>query len=247
MKAIVLAGGQGLRLRPLTDDRPKPMVLINGKPLAEIQLTWLRKHVELERVAFACRHRWEKLKDYFGAQFEGVPIDYVVEPDALGTGGGIRNALVQLGIGDEDVLIANGDVVTDLPLSRMVEFHRANAAIVTMLLVPYRSPYGVVRIDKLRVVRKFEEKPEFPDTWINGGVYIVQAKKLLSSLPQKGDVERETFPKLTEYGEIAAYPYYGFWRALDSLKDLSEVEHELVVAKPGMPSGPREDAGSRRS
>jgi len=247
MKAIILAGGQGLRLRPLTDDRPKPMVFVNGKPVAELQLAWLRKNVELDRVAFACRHHWEKLKEHFGGQFEGVPIDYVVETDALGTGGGIRNALVQLGIGDEDVLVINGDIVTDLPLSRMIEFHRSNLAIVTMLLVPYRSPYGVVRIDKLRMVRKFEEKPEFPDTWINGGVYVLQAKKLLRFLPKKGDVERETFPKLTEYGEISAYPHYGFWRALDSLKDLSEVQQELVVAKPGAPSGPRTDAISRPS
>jgi glucose-1-phosphate cytidylyltransferase len=98
---------------------------------------------------------------------------------------------------------------------------------VSMLLVPYKSRFGIVHIDKLKVVRKFEEKPEFTDIWINGGVYIINAQKILKHLPEKGDIERETFPKLVQYAEIVSYPYYGFWNLIDSIKDLHEVEHEL--------------------
>jgi len=228
LRAIILAGGFGLRLRPLTDDKPKAMVPINGKPIAEIQLSWLKKNIMLEQVIFACSHKWEKLKEYFGREYGKIPIHYVVEDQPLGTGGAIKNVIHNLNIHDEDLLVMNGDVITSLPLSRMIDWHKSAQTIVTMLLVPYRSPYGVVHIDKLRMVRKFEEKPEFPDFWINGGIYIIQAKRLIPFLPDKGDLERETFPKLVQYGEVSAYPFYGMWRAIDSIKDLREVEDEMT-------------------
>ena len=78
-----------------------------------------------------------------------------------------------------------------------------------------------------RLSRKFEEKPEFPDVWINGGVYVANVKRLMKYLPEKGDIERETFPKLVPYGEITSFPYYGNWWYVDSMKDLQEVEVEL--------------------
>lgn len=229
LKAVILTGGQGLRLRPLTDDRPKAMVPVNGRTIAEIQLEWLKKNAELELVTFACGYRWERLKQHFGSNYQGTPIEYVIEEQPLGTGGAIKNAILSLNERDDDILVINGDVITHFSLSRMIEFHRASQTMVSMLLVPYRSPFGVVRINKLRMVRKFEEKPEFPDVWINGGVYLMQTKRIEHFLPDRGDVERETFPKLVQYGEVAAYPYYGFWRVLDTIKDLREVEKELVI------------------
>jgi len=227
LKAIILAGGFGLRLRPLTDDRPKAMVQVNGRPIAEIQLSWLKQNIKLEQVIFACSHKWERLKEYFGNEYDGIPIDYVVEDQPLGTGGAIKNVIHSVNIWDEDTLVMNGDIVTNMPLSRMIDWHISAQTIVTMLVAPYRSPYGVVHIDKLRMVRKFEEKPEFPNIWINGGIYIIQAKRLMPFLPDKGDIELETFPKLVTHGEVSAYPFYGMWRAIDSIKNLREVEDEL--------------------
>ncbi|MCP8307141.1 MAG: nucleotidyltransferase family protein [archaeon] len=237
MKAIILAGGFGLRLRPLTDDKPKAMVPVNGKPIAEFQLSWLKQNIRLEQVTFACGHKWERLKEYFGSEYDNIPIDYMVEDQPLGTGGAVKNVIHSINIGDEDVLVMNGDVITNMLLSRIVDWHISSQTIVTMLLVPYRSPFGVVHIDKLRTVRKFEEKPEFPNIWINGGIYIIQAKRLMPFLPEKGDIERETFPKLVQYGEISAYPFYGMWRAIDSIKDLKEIEAELasIELKPSQP------------
>src|SRR5271167_3081054 len=86
LKALILAGGQGLRLRPLTDDKPKPLVAVGGKPIAEWQLDWLIKNVELKQATFLCGYKWTRLKEYFGSDYKGVRIDYSVEDSPLGTG-----------------------------------------------------------------------------------------------------------------------------------------------------------------
>jgi len=234
LKALILAGGQGLRLRPLTDDKPKPLVAVNGKPIAEWQLDWLIENVELEQATFLCGYKWTRLKEHFGSDYRGVRIDYSVEEAPLGTGGAFRKAIAGAKIGDEDVLMMNGDIITDLPLGGMVAAHSSAKShpTITLLLVPYRSRFGIVHIDKQNLVKRFEEKPEFQDVWINGGVYVADPKRLMAHLPEKGDIERETFPKLVVSGEIMAYPYRGFWSLIDSVKDIQEAEKELK-ARPG--------------
>lgn len=230
MRAILLAGGLGMRLRPLTDDRPKALIPVNGRPISEYQIDWLIKEGGIDAVTFACGYKWEKLKEHFGSSFKGVPIDYSVESEPLGTGGGVKKALLT---NQSDVLtvVTNGDIITDLPLKRMVEAHRQAGEIsASMLVVPYRSRFGVVKIDKLKVVRGFEEKPAFPDVWINGGVYVLNAKRAPRYLPDKGDIERETFPNLVTRGELLSYPYYGEWVFVDSIKDLTELENSMRAA-----------------
>ncbi len=227
MKAVVLAGGLGMRLRPLTVDKPKAMIEVNGRPISEYQIEWLAKEAGIEQLIFACGYKWERLQEHFGSNFQGIPIEYSVETEQLGTGGAIKKAISTRG-SDESFIVANGDIVTDLPLTRMVEAHRqAGEITASMLVVPYRSRFGVVKIDKLKMVRGFDEKPAFPDVWINGGVYILNARKALKYLPDKGDMERETFPKLVDHGELLSYPYYGDWWFIDSVKDLKEIEASL--------------------
>jgi len=229
LKALILAGGQGLRLRPLTDDKPKPLVAVNGKPIAEWQLDWLIKNVELEQATFLCGYKWTRLKEHFGTSYAGVRIEYSVEDTPLGTGGAFRKAMKAAKMGDENVVMMNGDIVTDLKLGEMVAAHTSASShpTITLLLVPYKSRFGIVHIDKQNLVKRFEEKPEFPDVWINGGIYVANAKRILPNLPGKGDIERETFPKLVGSGKIMAYPYRGFWSLIDSIKDIQEVEKEL--------------------
>ncbi|HUH82662.1 MAG TPA: nucleotidyltransferase family protein [Nitrososphaerales archaeon] len=230
MKAIVLAGGLGMRLRPLTDDKPKALVQVKGRPISEYQIEWLVKEGGVDGVTFACGYKWEKLKEHFGSNFLGIPIEYSVEEEPRGTGGAIRKALELSNPGDLAV-VTNGDIITDLPLKRMIDAHRQAGEIsASMLVVPYRSRFGVVKIDKLKMVRDFDEKPAFPDVWINGGVYLLNTKKVLKSLPEKGDIERETFPKLVSHGELLSYPHYGEWYFVDSMKDLQELE-EYIPAK----------------
>lgn len=227
MRAILLAGGLGMRLRPLTDDRPKALIPVNGRPISEYQIDWLIKEGGIDAVTFACGYKWEKLKEHFGSSFKGVPIEYSVESEPLGTGGGVKKAL-SMNQADDLTIVTNGDIITDLPLKRMVEAHRQAGEIsASMLVVPYRSRFGVVKIDKLKVVRGFEEKPAFPDVWINGGVYVLNAKRAPKYLPERGDIERETFPNLVTRGELLSYPYYGEWVFVDSIKDLTELEESM--------------------
>ncbi|MDG7010658.1 MAG: nucleotidyltransferase family protein [Nitrososphaerota archaeon] len=227
MRAIILSGGLGMRLRPLTDDKPKVLIPVNGRPISEYQIEWLVKEGGVDAVTFACGYKWERLKEHFGKSFGGVPVDYSVESEPLGTGGGIKRAL-EGHESQETVVVTNGDIMTDLPLKRMVEeFQSAGGMPASMLVVPYRSRFGVVKIDKLKMVRDFDEKPAFPDVWINGGVYVLNGPKLAKSLPEKGDIERETFPKLVTHGELMSYPYYGEWNFVDSMKDLMELEASL--------------------
>lgn len=228
MKAIILSGGLGLRLRPMTDDKPKSLISIDGRPIAEHQIEWLLKSKEIDGIIFACGYRWERLKEHFGSSYNGIPISYSIEDEPLGTGGAIKKALSMIRSDEGEFIALNGDIITNLDLKKMIDWHRNSIdTAVTMLLVPYRSRFGVVYIDKLRTVRKFEEKPEFPDVWINGGVYVINLRKIMKYLPDKGDIEVETFPKLVPYGQITGFPYYGNWWIIDTIKDLKEVENEL--------------------
>jgi len=216
-----------MRLRPLTDDRPKALVEVNGRPISEYQIEWLIKEGRIDSVTFACGYKWERLQKHFGSSFKGVSIDYSVEDEPLGTGGGVKKAIGKNPTEDLCV-VTNGDILTDLPLVRMVNAHRQAGEIsASMLVVPYRSRFGVVKIDKLKMVRGFDEKPAFPDVWINGGVYVLNAKRALRYLPDRGDIERETFPNLVVRGELLSYPHYGEWTFLDSIKDLMQLEESM--------------------
>ena len=227
MKAIILSGGLGLRLRPLTDDKPKALIPVKGRPISEYQMEWLMKEGGVDGVTFACGYKWEKLKEHFGSSFRGIPVGYSVEEEPLGTGGAIKKALEGQDK-DELVVITNGDIITNLPLSRMIDAHKQAGEIsASMLVVPYRSRFGVVKIDKLKTVREFIEKPAFPDVWINGGVYVLNTKRIVKNLPEKGDIEQETFPKLVTHGSLLSYPHYGEWTYIDSMKDLLELEETI--------------------
>jgi len=131
----------------------------------------------------------------------------------------------------------NGDIITDLKLGDMVAAQRSAkpSPAITLLLVPYKSRFGIVHIDNKSFVKSFEEKPVFPDVWINGGIYVGNARRLLKDLPEKGDIERETFPRLAASGQVMAYPYRGFWSLVDSVKDIQEAESELKARQGPMP------------
>ncbi len=231
MKAVILAGGLGLRLRPLTDDRPKAMLQINGATIAEYQVTFFQRS-GINEVIFACGYRWEKIKEVLGYSYDTTRVHYSIESQPQGTGGALKKVLEEFKLTDsqEDIAVANGDLVLDFDFRQMLEWHNATHPIVTILVVPYRSPYGVVEIDKLRTVRKFEEKPEFKDVWINGGFYIINPSRIFGRLPDTGDMELQTFPKLITFGEISAYPHHGFWRSVDTLEDLKAVAEQLATA-----------------
>jgi NDP-sugar pyrophosphorylase family protein len=220
MQAVVLAGGFGKRLAPLTSEVPKPLLPVGGKPILVRQIEWLRGF-GIRDVVLAVgylRHKiFEALGD--GRRF-GVRIFYSVEEEPLGTGGAIKNA--EPFITDDVFVVLNGDVLTNLSLDKLVEaLGNADGAIA---LVPLRSPYGIVEFDAGGYVTHFREKPLLEGFYINAGVYALR-RKILSELPDRGNIEETLFPRLAQQRRLKAVVYRDvFWKSVDSLKDLEEVD-----------------------
>jgi len=230
MHALILAGGKGERLRPLTDDLPKPMVPLCGKPILLHQVEWLRE-AGVSDVVFLAGYRWEAIQDYFGdgSRF-GIRVQYSVEDSPLGRGGAIRRGLSVVPQGEEPVVVLNGDVVTAERLGNLVDLHRSKKAaqeshLATIMVVPMVSPYGLVDLNGSDDVVGFREKVEMPH-WINAGIYLFD-RKIAAELPDLGDHETETFPRLAQAGAISAFKSRAFWRSVDSFKDLREAEEYL--------------------
>jgi NDP-sugar pyrophosphorylase family protein len=230
MYALILAGGKGERLRPLTDTLPKPMVPLCGRPILAHQVEWL-KGAGVTDVVFLAGYRWEVIQDYFGDGSEfGIRAHYAVEDTPLGRGGAIRQALPLVPEADELVVALNGDIVTNEELGALLERHRQKRAVnsshlATIMVVPMVSPYGLVDLNAADDVVGFREKVEMPH-WINAGVYILD-RSILPELPEVGDHETDTFPRLAQAGKISAYRSRAFWRSVDSFKDLREAEEHL--------------------
>ncbi|KSW12568.1 nucleotidyltransferase [Pyrodictium occultum] len=226
MKAVILAGGFGKRLRPLTEDRPKPLVEVAGRPIIEWQILWLRSH-GMKDIVVLLGYKWERLVEHLGSGHKlGVRIAYVVEDEPLGTGGAIKNA-EHLLRGEDLFIVINGDIVTDLDLGRLVSRLRSREdAVAAIALVPLRSPYGVVELDEEDHVVKFVEKPTL-DYWINAGVYVMKPE-VLDYLPEKGDIERTAFPRLAEERRILGERFTdAYWRSIDTVKDLEEAAQQI--------------------
>jgi NDP-sugar pyrophosphorylase family protein len=230
MYAMILAGGKGERLRPLTDTVPKPMVPLYGKPILERQVEWL-KEGGVSGVVFLAGYLWEAIQAHFGdgSRF-GVSALYSVEDSPLGRGGAIKKGCSMLPPGEETVVVLNGDIVTDEPLTAILTRHRERKALdashlATLLVVPMVSPYGLVDTDDADEVTGFREKVELPH-WINGGVYVFD-RAIFAEFPALGDHEVETFPRLAQGGRIAALKTRAFWTSIDSFKDLREAEERL--------------------
>jgi mannose-1-phosphate guanylyltransferase len=209
VQAVILAGGLGTRLRPLTLERPKPVVPLLNVPFLAYQLSLLGAH-GVRDVILSISHRAEAIRAIMARESLGkVRLRDVVEPDPLGTAGGVRNA-ADLVAGR--VVVLNGDVLTDLDLTAMLGAHEASGAAATIHLTPVENPtaYGLVELEPGGRVRRFLEKPgweEVTTNTINAGVYILE-RKLLEWIP-KGEpysIEREFFPLLLERG----VPFYGF-------------------------------------
>lgn len=193
-QAIILAGGKGERLRPHTDDKPKPMISISGRPVVENQVLQLKK-AGVENIVFAVSYKREVIMDYWGDGSKwGLNIKYSEEDEPLGRGGGIKRAMTYLPKDWQDVIVTNGDNLWRLDFATLEEIHTSNKAIATMAVVQLKSPYGIVHIDDLDQVEGFVQKPLLPH-WVNAGVYIF-SKEIYKLLPDVGDHEVETFPNL---------------------------------------------------
>ena len=224
MYALIIAGGEGERLRPLTSDRPKPMIEVAGTPILEYQVRWLAGQGVSDAVLL-CGYKAEVIQRHFGdgSRF-GLRTHYSLEEVPLGRGGALKLG-AQLLPPDEDAVIAlNGDILTDQPLAPMLRYHRRKQAAATVMLTRLRSPYGVTRIDRSGRITAFDEKPLLRE-WINAGVYVV-SREFLRRLPDRGDHETTTFPQLVAEGRLFGYRSDAYWRTVDTVKDLTEAAAE---------------------
>jgi NDP-sugar pyrophosphorylase family protein len=225
--ALTIAGGRGERLRPLTDNRPKPMVEINGKPIIGYQVDWMRAQGVTD-VVFLTGYMGGMIQDHFGDGSEyGIKAHYSMEKTPLGRGGALKQGLSLVPKDVDNVLVANGDIITNQPLKPIEKLHEESGAIGTMMLVPYPSQYGVVESNDQNVVTNFIEKGSLP-FWINGGVYLFN-RQIESMLPDIGDHETSTFQDLAKNGRLSVYRSDMVWMSIESPKDLTDISAQINV------------------
>jgi NDP-sugar pyrophosphorylase family protein len=224
--AIVLAGGKGERLRPLTGDRPKSMVPLLDRPILEYQVEWLREGGVTD-IVVACGYLHHVIEEHFedGSRW-GVCLHYSVEEQPLGRGGALKLAYRQVPPSEPFVVATNGDNVNRQPLAPLVHQHERTGAVATLLLTQLRSPYGIVQQQGKRIVG-FREKPLLPN-WLSAGVYVL-SREFFAGLPDIGDHEDELFPRLAAEGRLYGFRSRAYWKAIDTVKDLNEAAAQLAT------------------
>jgi NDP-sugar pyrophosphorylase family protein len=229
--ALILVGGRGQRLQPLTDNIPKSMVPINGRPIVEYQVGWMRSQGVTD-VVFLTGYLGHQIEEHFGdgAQF-GVNAHYSHEDTPLGRGGAIRKGLSMVTDGVSPVLVTNGDNITDLDLNLLHRRHKQSGALATLMLTRFPSPFGVVDVGDDNLIVEFREKGLLP-FWINAGVYLFD-RSIESLLPENGDHEDSTFPDLARKRQLAALRSEAMLLTVDNAKDLDEVSGRLIDWSPG--------------
>ena len=234
MRAIVLVGGEGTRLRPLTYTTPKPLLPIANQAFLERQLTWLDRH-GIDEVVLSLGY----LPDAFAAwfpddRFGNLTLRYAVEDEPLGTAGGIRYAADVAGI-DERFVVCNGDVLTTIDLTDMVAFHDAHGAEATIHLCRVDDPsaFGVVPTRSDGEVMAFVEKPppgRVPSHWINAGTYVLEPS-VLNRIPPRltVSVERETFPRMLDRrGRLFALQSDAYWIDIGTPEKYLQVHRDIL-------------------
>jgi mannose-1-phosphate guanylyltransferase/phosphomannomutase len=235
VKVIIMAGGEGSRLRPLTCDRPKPMVPIMNRPMME-HIVALLKNYNLTEIGVTLQYRPEQIKKYFGDGREfGVNISYFVEDSPLGTAGSVKNAGDFL---DETFLVISGDALTDFNLQRAIDYHRAKRSIATLVLtrVPEPLEYGVVITEKDGRIIRFLEKPGwgevFSDT-VNTGIYILEPEVLrFFEAGVMFDFARDLFPLLMKKGHsLFGYIADGYWCDIGNLHQYQQAHLDILQGR----------------
>ena len=235
MKAVVMAGGEGTRLRPLTSNQPKPMVPVVGKPCMEHILELLREH-GMSDVIVTVAFLTQAIRSYFGqGESLGMQIGYSVEESPLGTAGSVRLAARQL---DETFLVISGDALCDVDLSKLVAFHKEKGAAVTIGLKSVDNPleFGIVVTDEDGRIERFLEKPSwgqvFSDT-INTGIYVLEPE-VLKHVPtdRSYDFSKELFPYLLEMGRpMYGYVMDGYWQDIGNLDQFRTANFDALDEK----------------
>ena len=212
MKAIILAGGRGKRLRPITDYVPKPLIPIKNIPIIEWQIKYLNRF-GVSEVIICSGYKTEMIENYLQNKKLGVKITFSIEKKPLGTGGAIKNAGKK--IKDKSFLVINGDVITNIDLKKLLKKENSIASI------QLKTKFGILKTNEDKII-KFDEKKEIPDVWMNAGIYNLNTD-ILKELPNVGDIEKTLFPKFAKKGKLNTVKFTkSEWYSVDSFKDMEE-------------------------
>lgn len=233
MKAAMLVGGFGTRLRPLTITTPKPMLPLVNKPFLEIELLHLKQH-GIEEVVLSTGYLPSVFDEYFGDGSKlGMSLLHVTEDEPLGTCGAIKNVQEHLGI--DAVIVCNGDILTDLDVGALVAYHKEKGALVTITLTPVEDPtaYGLVPLDEDGRIIEFLEKPSWDQVvtnLINAGTYVMDPAVLDDVPPDENySFERQLFPDLLKEGEpMYGYPSECYWLDLGTPEKYLAAHHDIL-------------------
>ena len=217
MKAIILAGGRGKRLKPVTDYVPKPLVPIKNIPIIEWQIRYLKKF-GISEVIICTGYKADMIESYLSMKKLGMKIKFSIEKTPLGTGGAIKKA--GKWINDKSFFVINGDTITNIDLDKLASKKNSIAAI------ELRTKYGILETESDKIIN-FREKKEISDTWMNAGIYHLQ-KDVLKKLPIKGDIEKTVFPDYAKKGLLNTIKFKNVeWFSVDSFKDMEECSERV--------------------
>jgi mannose-1-phosphate guanylyltransferase len=246
VQALVLAGGEGTRLRPLTLTTPKPVMPLAGRPFLSFMLDWVHSH-GADEVILSCGFMSDEVKSVLGDIYDGMRLRHVTEDEPLGTAGPVRLAHDE-GLLEERVLVLNGDVLTDIDLSAELDQHERTGARATLALYPVgdTSSYGVVPTGDDGQVTEFIEKGggEAPTNRINAGAYVIE-RDVIESIPSGRAVsfERELFPSLVGNG-LYGYDAAGYWIDIGTPERYLEATWDLLAGRMPSTLPPRDETGS---
>jgi mannose-1-phosphate guanylyltransferase len=239
LKAVIMVGGPGTRLQPLTDETPKSVLPVLNRPFMEYTLAYL-KQFGIEDIILTLSYLPEVIRDHFGdgSQY-GVHLTYCLEKEPLGTAGAVKNAEEYL---DSTFVALNGDVFTDMDLDDMLVLHRNKEAVATMSLswVDDPSAFGVVETSSDQRVKRFTEKPtaaEATTNWINAGTYILEPE-VLEHIPVNSHYmfEKGLFPSLLDMGKpVYGYPSRGYWLDMGTPEKYATLNRDLLLSKTNSP------------
>jgi mannose-1-phosphate guanylyltransferase len=238
MQAVILVGGQGTRLRPITYDTPKALVPLRNRPFMGYMLDFL-KSGGLHGAVLSMGYLPTPIQEYLAdCDLDGFGVEYAVEATALGTAGGIKNA-AQYIEGGGPVVALNGDVLSGMDLRKMIETHESSSASATITLTSVEDPtdYGLVEVDHDMVVHRFIEKPaadEVTTNLVNAGIYILEPEVLEMIPPsQEVSIEREIFPELQAMGQLRAYISSSYWRDIGTPRSYLAASHDVLSGAVG--------------